>query len=178
MVIKMNINKLHYKILSEPKKVYLEMSTLEIRQMLNMSFKNPTAENDLTGIFGKYNNLEKMYKIKYIYTRNKQLQPMTFERYQYLLDVGEDGKGAYIEYAMFYDKLYDPIIRFVYILAVCAVLAYLFYAYKIGAMNIFSAGVLGALISSTIALVFKKHKESREECEKTEQLFLKLIGNE
>ena len=171
----MNINKTHYKILSEPKKVYLDMSTLEIRQKLNHSFKNPTAEDDLTGIYGKFYKLDKMYKVKYIYTRNKQLQPMTYERYHYLLDVCEDEQGAYIEYAMVYDKLYDPIIRLVYILAVCAVLAYLFYNYKTGVMNSFSAGVLGVLIAASVILVFKKGRETEEECSKTEQLLLNLI---
>ncbi len=171
----MNINKTHYKVLSEPKKVYLDMTTLEIRQKLNVAFKNPTAEDDLTGIFGKFYKLDKMYKVKYIYTRNKQLQPMTFERYHYLLDVGEDSQGSYIEYAMVYDKLYDPIVRFVYILAVCAVLAYLFYNYKVGGMSAFSAGVLSFLIAASIVLVFKKGKETQEECEKAEELFIKLV---
>ena len=58
----MNINKTHYKILSEPKKVYLDMSTLEIRQKLNHNFKNPTAEDDLTGIYGKFYKLDKCIK--------------------------------------------------------------------------------------------------------------------
>ncbi len=171
----MNINKTHYKVLSEQKKIYLDMSTLEIRQNLNVALKNPTAEDDLTGIFGKFYKLDKMYKVKYIYARNKQLQPMTFERYHYLLDVGEDSKGSYIEYAMVYDKLYDPVIRLVYILAVCAVLAYLFYNYKTGVMNAFSAGVLGVLISASVILVFKKGKETQEECLKAEELLLNLI---
>ncbi|MBR5246847.1 MAG: hypothetical protein IKV25_05700 [Clostridia bacterium] len=173
----MNINKTHYKILSEPKKLYLNMTTLEIRQKLNVAFKNPTAEDDLTGIFGKFYKLDRMYKVKYIYTRNKQLQPMTFERYHYLLDVGEDSQGSFIEYAMVYDKLYDPIIRLVYILAVCAVLAYLFYSYKVGTMNVFSASVLGILLASSVILVFKKGKETQEECAKAEKLLLNLIAD-
>ena len=171
----MNINKTHYKVLGEPKKVYLDMTTPEIRQKLNIAFKNPTAEDDLTGIFGKFYKLDKMYKVKYIYTRNKQLQPQTFERYHYLLDVGEDSQGSYIEYVMVYDKLYDPVIRLVYILAVCAVLAYLFYNYKLGVMNAFSAGVLGVLIAASVILVFKKGKETLEECLKVENLLLNLI---
>ena len=116
-----------------------------------------------------------MYKVKYIYTRNKQLQPMTFERYHYLIDIGEDEKGSYIEYAMVYDKLYDPLIRLVYILAVLGILGYLMYSYKLGAMSIFSAGVLGAVIVASVALVFKKSKESQEECQKAEKLVLNLI---
>ena len=176
MVIKMKINKTHYKILSEVKKIYLDMSTIEIREKLNFLLKTPTAEDDLTGIYGKFYKLDKMYKVKYIYTRNKQLQPMTFERYHYLVDVGEDENGSYIEYALVYDKLYDPLIRITYILAVIAVLAYLIYSYKLGAMSIFSAGVLGAIVVASVALVFKKSKETKEECKKAEELFINLIS--
>ena len=91
-----------------------------------MAFKTPTAEDDMTGIFSKYNKLDKMYKLKYIYVRNNQLQPQTFDRYHYLVDVGEDEKGTYVEYALVYDRLFDPLIRLVYILAACAIIAYLF----------------------------------------------------
>lgn len=176
MVIKMNINKTHYKVLSETKKIYLDMTTLEIREKLNFAFKNPTAEDDMTGIFGKYYKLDKMYKLKYIYTRNKQLQPMTFDRYHYLVDIGEDEKGSYIEYVMVYDKLFDPLIRLVYILAVCAIIAYLFYLYKSNVMEKFSAGFMSILIALSTALVFKKAKESEEECKKAEKLFQKLVS--
>lgn len=171
----MNINKTHYKVLSEPKKIYLDMSTLEIRQRLNTAFKTPTAEEDMTGILGKFYKLDKMYKLKYIYKRNNQLQPMTFDRYHYLVDIGEDEKGAYIEYVMVYDKLYDPLIRLVYVLAVCAVLAYLFYLYKKQVMGMTSASVLGVLVALSTVLVFKKAKESAEECRKAEVLFEKII---
>ena len=40
----MNINKTHYKVLGEPKKIYLDMTTLEIREKLNIALKNPTCE--------------------------------------------------------------------------------------------------------------------------------------
>ena len=123
------------------------------------------------------NKIDKMYKVKYIYTRNKQLQPMTFDRYHYLVDVGKDENGSYIEYAMVYDKLYDPLIRFVYIIAVFAVLAYLLYAYKLGAMSIFSAGVLGVIVVASVVLVLKKSKETKEECLKAEKLFKNLISD-
>lgn len=171
----MEINKLHYKQLSETKKIYLDTTTLKIREKLNMAFRTPTAEDDMTGVFGKFYKLDKMYKVKYIYTRNKQLQPMTFDRYHYLLDVGEDEKGAYIEYALVYDRLYDPLIRLVYVLAVCAVLGYLFYAQSLGAMNKMSAVVLGVIVTASIVLVFKKSKESQEECQKAESLLKRLI---
>lgn len=172
----MNINKTHYKVLSESKKIYLDMTTLEIREKLNVAFKNPTAEDDFTGIFGKYYKLDKMYKLKYIYARNKQLQPQTFDRYYYLVDIGEDEKGSYIEYVMVYDKLFDPLIRLVYILAVCAVIAYLFYLYKNNVMEKFSAGFMSVLIALSTVLVFKKAKESEEECKKAEILFKKLVS--
>lgn len=171
----MNINKIHYKQLSDTKKIYVNATTLKIREKLNTAFGNPTAEDDMTGIFGKYNKLDKMYKVKFIHTRNKQLQPMTFDRYHYLLDVNKDENGAYIEYAMVYDRLYDPLIRLVYVIAVLAVVAYLLYAYKIGAMNIVSAGVLGVVVIASATLVFKKSKENKEECEKAEPLLKSLI---
>ena len=173
----MNINKTHYKILGKPEKIYLEMSTLEVREKINVAFKNPTAEDDMTGIFGKYYKLDKMYKVKYIYTRNKQLQPLTFDRYHYLVDIGEDSNGTFIEYVMVYDKLFDPLIRLVYIFAVFAILAYLFYLYKNGTMSRFSASFLSVLISLSVILVFKRAKESAEECKKAEILFKKLISS-
>lgn len=173
----MEINKFHYKQLTEPKKIYIDATTLKIREKLNVAFKTPTAEDDMTGIFGKFYKLDKMYKVKYIYTRNKQLQPMTFDRYHYLVDVGSDENGSYIEYAMVYDKLYDPLIRLTYILAVFGILAYIFYLYKLNAMSVFSAGFLGLIIVASVGLVFKKSKESKEECKKAENLFKNLISD-
>lgn len=172
----MEINKIHYKQLTEPQKIYLDIPTVKIREKLNAAFKNPTAEDDMTGIFGKYAKLDKLYKVKYIHSRNKQLQPETFDRYHYLLDVGEDENGSYVEYVMVYDKLYDPLIRLVYILAVCAVLAYLYYMYSKKLMTALSAGVLGVIIAATVVLVFKKSKESAEECKKAEILLKNLIA--
>ena len=173
----MEINKFHYKQLTEPKKIYIDATTLKIRKKLNVAFKTPTAEDDMTGIFGKFYKLDKMYKVKYIYTRNKQLQPMTFDRYHYLVDVGSDENGSYIEYAMVYDKLYDPLIRLTYILAVFGILAYIFYLYKLNAMSVFSAGILGLIIVASVGLVFKKSKETEEECKKAENLFKNLISD-
>ena len=172
----MNINKMHYKVLTEPKKIYLNMTTLEIREKLNLKFKNPTSEEDMTGIFGKYHKLDKMYKMKYIYKRNKQLQPQTFDRYHYLVDIGEDDKGSYIEYVMVYDKLFDPLIRLTYIVAACAVIAYLFYLYKTETMQQSSTIIMSGIILLSSVLVFKKAKETQEECSKAEELFEKLIS--
>ena len=171
----MEINKIHYKVLKESEKIYLDMSTVEIREKLNLSFKTPTVEDDMTGIFGKYDKLDKMYKVKYIYTRNNQLQPQTFDRYHFLVDIGEDEKGAYIEYTMVYDKLVDPLIRLVYVIAVCAIIAYLFYLTNNGAMQKTSTMVMSAIIALSSVLVFKKSRETKEECEKAEVLFKKLI---
>ena len=173
----MKINKFHYKQLSEVKKIYIDATTLKIREKLNVAFKTPTAEDDMTGVFGKFYKLDKMYKVKYIHTRNKQLQPMTFDRYYYLVDVGSDEIGSYIEYVMVYDKLYDPLIRVVYVLAVFAILTYLLYLYKLGAMSVVSAGTLGLIITASVALVFKKSKETEEECKKAEILFKNLISD-
>lgn len=171
----MEIKKLHYKVLKEPEKIYVNMSTVEIREKLNMAFKTPTSEDDMTGIFGKYNKLDKMYKVKYIYTRNNQLQPQTFDRYHYLVDIGEDSNGTFVEYAMVYDKLFDPLIRLVYILAVCAIIAYLYYLYKNGAMQKITSMGMSVIIALSSILVFKKSKETQEECLKAEILFKKLI---
>ena len=171
----METNKIHYKALKEPEKIYLDMSTVEIREKLNMAFKTPTAEDDMTGIFGKYNKLDKMYKLKYIYTRNNQLQPQTFDRYHYLVDIGEDEKGSYVEYALVYDRLFDPLIRLVYIIAVCAIIAYLFYLYKNNSMQKMTAMVMSCIIALSSVLVFKKAKETQEECAKAEILFKKLL---
>ncbi|MBR5545155.1 MAG: hypothetical protein IKU66_06745 [Clostridia bacterium] len=173
----MKINKFHYKQLSEVKKIYIDATTLKIREKLNVAFKTPTAEDDMTGVFGKFYKLDKMYKVKYIHTRNKQLQPMTFDRYYYLVDVGSDEIGSYIEYVMVYEKLYDPLIRVVYVLAVFAILTYLLYLYKLGAMSVVSAGTLGLIITASVALVFKKSKETEEECKKAEILFKNLISD-
>lgn len=175
-MIKLEINKIHYKTLGEPKRIYIDAPEIEIRKKLNIAFHTPTAEDNLTGIVGKYSKPDKMYKLKYIYTRNKQLQPQTFDRYFYLVDVSKDEKGSYIEYVMVYDRLFDPIIRAVYLLAVFAVLMYLVYAYKIGAMTLFSAVTLGVIVAASSAIVFKKSKETKEECEKAENLFKKLIS--
>ena len=173
----MNINKLHYKVLTEPKKIYLNMTTLEIREKLNVSFKNPTVEDDMTGIFGKYYKLDKMFKVKYIYKRNNQLQPLTFDRYHYLVDVGEDEKGTFIEYAMVYDKLFDPLIRLTYILAACAIISYLFYLFTTETMQQSTTIVMSCIILLSSVLVFKKAKETQEECSKAEDLFIKFINN-
>ena len=171
----MNINKTHYKILSDVKKVYLNMSTLEILEKLNIAFKAPTVEDDMTGISVKYTKLDKLYKVKYIHSRDKQMQPQTFDRYHYLLDVGEDEKGTYIEYVMVYDKLYNPLTRLVYILAVCAVIAYLYYQYINNNMSSTSAIILSGILIASVALVFKRVKESEEKCKNAEPLLEKLI---
>lgn len=175
-VIKMNINKFHYKQLTEPCKIYLDETALEIRQRLNMAFKTPiNDENEVTGIYGKYSKSEKLYKIKYIYARNRQLQPMLYERYYYLLEIGEDSKGAYVEYVMVYDKLYDPVIRIIYILAVFGIILYLYKAYATGVMMAFSAIALSVIALLSTILVFKKSKESQQECSKGEKTLKSLI---
>ena len=59
----MEINKFHYKQLTEPKKINIDATTLKIREKLNVAFKTPTAEDDMTGIFGKFNKLDKKIEV-------------------------------------------------------------------------------------------------------------------
>lgn len=173
----MEINKTRYKVLEKPHKLYLDMTTLEIREKLNIAFLKPVSEDDMTGILGKYLKADKLYRIKYIYTRNKQLQPQTFDRYYYLLDVDEDEKGTFIEYMLVYDKLFEPLVRTAYILAALAVAAYLAYMGYKNAISRFSAGVLIIIVLSTVGVIFKKPKETAEECKKAERIIEKIISD-
>lgn len=173
----MEINKTRYKVLGKPHKVYLDMTTLEIREKLNIAFLKPVSEDDMTGILGKYLKADKLYRIKYIYTRNKQLQPQTFDRYYYLLDVDEDENGTFIEYMLVYDKLFEPLVRTAYILAALAVAAYLAYMGYKNAISRFSAGVLIIIVLSTVGVIFKKPKETAEECKKAERIIEKIISD-
>ena len=173
----MEINKTRYKVLEKPHKLYLDMTTLEIREKLNIAFLKPVSEDDMTGILGKYLKADKLYRIKYIYTRNKQLQPQTFDRYYYLLDVDEDENGTFIEYMLVYDKLFEPLVRTAYILAALAVAAYLAYMGYKNAISRFSAGVLIIIVLSTVGVIFKKPKETAEECKKSERIIEKIISD-
>lgn len=103
----MKINKFQYKILGEIKRIYIDLPTLKIREKLNAAFKLPVTDSDTTGIYGKYLKKQGFYRVKYIYSRNSQLQPQTYDRYYYLAEVGEDEKGSFIDYVLVYDKLYD-----------------------------------------------------------------------
>lgn len=173
----MEINKTRYKVLEKPHKLYLDMTTLKIREKLNIAFLKPVSEDDMTGILGKYLKADKLYRIKYIYTRNKQLQPQTFDRYYYLLDVDEDENGAFIEYMLVYDNLFEPLVRTAYILAALAVAAYLAYMGYKNAISRFSAGVLIIIVLSTVGVIFKKSKETAEECKKAERIIEKIISD-
>lgn len=173
----MEINKTRYKVLEKPHKLYLDMTTLEIREKLNIAFLKPVSEDDMTGILGKYLKADKLYRIKYIYTRNKQLQPQTFDRYYYLLDVDEDENGTFIEYMLVYDKLFEPLVRTAYILAALAVAAYIAYMGYKNAISRFSAGVLIIIVLSTVGVIFKKPKETAEECKKAERIIEKIISD-
>ena len=173
----MEINKTRYKVLEKPHKLYLDMTTLEIREKLNIAFLKPVSEDDMTGILGKYLKADKLYRIKYIYTRNKQLQPQTFDRYYYLLDVDEDENGTFIEYMLVYDKLFEPLVRTAYIPAALAVAAYLAYMGYKNAISRFSAGVLIIIVLSTVGVIFKKPKETAEECKKAERIIEKIISD-
>lgn len=170
----MNINKHHYKKLSEPVKVYFDISTVKLREELNKELKIPFPENGSSGICGKYNKKEKIYKIRYFNKRNKQFQPQTFNKYYYLLDIDSDEKGTYAEYVMVSDKLYEPLIRTVYVLAVIAVLGYLYYSYYVKATDLFSSLVLGIIVLLSAFVVFKKSNETAEECQKA-HIFIKNL---
>lgn len=173
----MEINKTRYKVLEKPHKLYLDMTTLEIREKLNIAFRKPVSEDDMTGILGKYLKADKLYRIKYIYTRNKQLQPQTFDRYYYLLDVDEDENGTFIEYMLVYDKLFEPLVRTVYILVALVVILYLAYMCYTNTISRFSAGVLIIIVLSTVGVMFKKSKETAEECKKSEIIIEKIISD-
>ena len=78
VVIKMEINKTHYKVLGESKKIHVNMTTLEAREKLNIAFKNPTAEDDMTGIFGKYSKnppAKKIQKLLYTFSQMCAILP-------------------------------------------------------------------------------------------------------
>ena len=69
-MIKLKINKIQYKTLGEPKRIYIDTPEIAIRKKLNIAFQTPTAEDNLTGIVGKYSKPDKMYKLEYIvYTK-------------------------------------------------------------------------------------------------------------
>lgn len=172
----MEISKFRYKICREAQRQYLDGSTAEVRAKLNSAFRTAVAEGETTGIFGKYMKRGGYYRIKYIYTRNRQLQPQTFDRYYYILTVGSDSKGSYVEYTEVYDKLYDPLIRLVYILSALAVIGYLFYMYKKQIMSPMSVGVLSAVIAASVLVLFKKPRETAEECTKAEKILEKVIS--
>lgn len=173
----MKINKFQYEIIGEIKRQYVESSTLKIKENLNMTFKAPVTDSDTTGIYGKYLKRQGLYRIKYIHSRNNQLQPQTYDRYYYLVEIGEDEKGSYIEYAMVHDKLYDPLIRIVYLFVSLAACAYLYYMYISKILSSSAAGVLGAVILLTVLVTFKKSKESADKVQPAENIIEKLFEN-
>lgn len=175
----MKINKYRYKIINESEKYYIEESEEEARIKINSSLMRVIVddEDELRGAVGRYLKYEGLYRLKYIYTRNKQLQPQTFDRYFYLLDICEDEKGVYIQYALVYDKLFEPLIRITYILAALGIIAYLFYAYSVNAMSRSAAVILSVIVAGTVVIMFKKSKESSEECANAEKYIQKFLKN-
>lgn len=171
----MEISKFHYSVLEEPQKIYFDCETVALREKLNKAFASSVAVDESTGIFGKYLKHDGLYRVKYIHSRNKQLQPQTVDRYFYLLDVSEDSKGAYIEYALVHDKLFDPLIRLVYVAVSLAVLAYIAYLYRSGALSPFSCAAIAAVVIATVGIVFKKSKETADMAKKAEKIFKNLF---
>lgn len=173
----MNINKRKYKTIGESHKIYCDMPTVKLREKLNIALSKPYSEDDMTGILGKYLKREDLYRIKYIFSRNRQLQPRTFDRYYLLAEIGSNENGSFVEYVMVYDKLYEPLVRAVYILAAAAAIAYLYYMYRQQAMNAFSVSVLSAIIGATVLVMFKKSSETAEECKKAEKILNRVISD-
>lgn len=173
----MNINNRKYKAVGESRKIYCDLPAVKLREKLNIALSKSINEDDMTGILGKYLKKEGIYRIKYIYERNRQLQPRTFDRYYLLAEIGSDEDGTYVEYVMVYDKLFEPFVRTVYIFAAAAAIAYLYYMYRRQVMNIFSAGVLSVIIAATVPVMFKKSKETAEECKKAEKILYHIISD-
>lgn len=173
----MKLNTTQYKIIGESKKIYLDLPTVKIREKLNIAFKTPVADSDTTGIYGKYLKKEDLYRVKYIHSRNRQLQPQTYDRYFYLLEVGEDEKGSFVEYVVVYDKLYDPLIRAVYILVSMGAWRYLYYLYTKTVLSSASAIILGVIILATVLITFKKPNESAEKTESAEKIIKNLFDD-
>lgn len=173
----MEINKTRYKILTQPQKIYCGAETSELRQRLNIAFAKTVSEDETTGILGKYLKHSGKYRIKYIYARNAQLQAKTFERYYLLAEVGADEKGAYTEYALVYDRLYEPAVRSLYVLTVLLLILCMLLLVKKKLLDRFSAYTLSAIAVSTVFIVFKKSRETEEEAAKAVKIFEKLLKN-
>ncbi len=171
----MKINKFQYEIIGEIKRIYIDLPTLKIREKLNALFKAPVTDSDTTGIYGKYLKSQGLYRIKYIYSRNNQLQPQTYDRYYYLLEIGEDEKGSYVEYVMVHDKLYDPLIRMVYLLVSLAACGYLYYMYISLILSLTATAILSCIILLTVLITFKKSKESAEKTKSAEKIIEKFF---
>lgn len=173
----MKLNRKHYKVIENPRKAYFDMTTLELRQKLNMAFSKTISEDDMTGILGKYQKNKDRYKVKYIFSRNAQLQPRTYERYYVLAEVGEDDNGTYLEYALVYDRFYEPIVRISYILTVLLLIACMMFLMKKEMLDKVSAYTLSAICTATIVVVFKKSRETEEISRKTLKILEKNIKN-
>lgn len=171
----MELNKLRYKILNGSEKVYFSISEEELRKKLNDKFSKSVAEDDMTGILGKYKKHNDFYKIKYIYTRNNQLQPKTADRYYIIAKTGTDEKGTYLEHLRVYDRFVDPMIRISYVFTVTLIILCLFYLMSKNMLDKFSTYILSGVAFSTVFIVMKKPNESEEYSKKAEVLLKKLI---
>lgn len=171
----MNLNKYRYKIVEEPRKMYFDCETEELKSKLDIAFAKTVKEDETTGILGKYKKHSNRYKIKYIYSRNAELQPKTFERYFVLAETGADESGAYIEYALVYDKLFEPLVRISYILTVLLIISCFMTLMQKGLIDKTTAYTLSLVSASTVIVIFKKSKETAEESKKTLKIFEKLL---
>lgn len=173
----MKLNKHRFKIIEEPEKVYYNAKSVELRQKLNIAFSKSVQENEMTGILGKYQKQSDTYKIKYIYSRNAQLQPRTFERHYLIVSVGEDKNGAYVEYTLVYDRFIEPLIKISYLFTVAILILCMIFLMNKQMISKLSAYMLSAICAASSLVLLKKPKETAEESRKIIAIFEKIIKN-
>lgn len=171
----MKLNKYRYKVIEEPKRLYFDTESVELRQKLNTAFLKSVQKDEMTGIVGKYKKRSDLYKVKYIYSRNAQLQPKTYERYYMLAEVGTDETGAYAEYALVYDRLFEPLVRISYVLTVLLLIACIMFCAEKKLLDKFSAYAISAVAALTVPVIFKKSCETAGKSRETVKIFEKLL---
>lgn len=170
----MNLSK-RYKVLETYDKIYFDISLEDLRRKLDALFSKTVSEDDMTGVLGKYLKNKKLYRIKYIYSRNAQLQPRTYERHYILASAGEDSKGTYLEYVFVYDRYFEPTVRLAYCLTAALVIACMIYLMYNDKLDIISCVVLSSVALFTVLVTFKKPKENIEECKKSAEILKNTV---
>ncbi len=131
----------------------------------------------MTGILGKKLKRGNMYKIKYIHSRNNQLQPRTYERYYLLAETGEDENGVFLECVQVHDRLFEPIVKIAYIFTAALIIACLFFLVHRKSLDKASAYTISAVAAASVLLLFKKTNESADCCEKAEKVLKKYFSD-